>query len=148
LRRLRRALAGFLLAGVIVPSAAPAASPEGTVVRAINKIRAAHGLSPLKRSQSLHHSSSHYARQLMLRDVFAHQSRIAVAGRFEWAGENLELHWGWRPRPRYTVSRWMGSPAHRAVILSSEWRWVGVGRSRGLFQSNMATIWVAHFGKL
>jgi len=148
LRRLRRVLAGCLLAGAIVPSTAPAASPEGTVVRAINKIRVAHGLGPLKRSRSLHQSSSRYARFLMVRNVFAHRSRIAVASRFEWAGENLELHWGWRPRPRYTVSRWMGSPGHRAVILSDEWRWVGVGSSRGRFNANTATIWVAHFGKL
>ena len=118
------------------------------MVRAINKIRASNGLSPLRRSNSLHHSSSRFARHLMARDVFAHAASIAVAGRFDWAGENLELHWGWRPRPRSTVSRWMDSPAHRAVILSSEWRWVGVGHSRGLFNSNLATIWVAHFGKL
>ena len=138
-----------MLAGAIVPPAAPAvASPEGTMVRAINKIRVGHGLSPLKRSPSLHHSSSRYARFLMVRDMFAHQARIAVASRFEWAGENLELHWGWRPRPRYTVRQWMRSPAHRAVILSNEWRWVGVGNSRGRFNSSTATIWVAHFGRV
>jgi hypothetical protein len=34
------------------------------------------------------------------------------------------------------------------VLLSNEWRWVGVGRSRGLFSSNAATIWVGHFGRL
>ena len=118
------------------------------MVRAINKVRASHGLSPLKRSNSLHRSSSRFARQLMTRDVFAHGARIAVAGRFDWAGENLELHYGWRPRPRYVVKRWLASPAHRAVLLSNEWRWVGVGRSRGLFSSNTATIWVGHFGRL
>jgi uncharacterized protein YkwD len=118
------------------------------MVRELNKLRAGHGLRPLKRSHSLHQSSSRYARFLMARNVFAHQARIAVAGRFEWAGENLELHWGWRPRPRYTVSRWMNSPEHREVILSGEWRWVGVGDSRGRFNSSTATIWVAHFGRL
>ena len=118
------------------------------MVRAINKVRVSHGLNPLKRSNSLHRSSSRFARQLMTRDVFAHGARIAVAGRFDWAGENLELHYGWRPRPRYVVKQWMASPAHRAVLLSNEWRWVGVGRSRGLFSSNMATIWVGHFGRL
>jgi len=118
------------------------------MIRELNKIRLQHGLKPLRRSPSLHHSSSRYARQLMRTDVFAHQAHISVAGRFEWAGENLELHWGWRPRPRYTVRRWMESPGHRAVILSGEWRWLGVGRSRGRFNSSTATIWVAHFGRV
>jgi uncharacterized protein YkwD len=117
------------------------------MVRELNQIRVSHGLQPLHRSPSLHRSSSRYARYLMRRDFFGHQARIAVASSFEWAGENLELHWGWRPKPRYTVTRWMGSPEHRAVILSSEFRWVGVGRSRGRFDSNTATIWVAHFGR-
>ena len=118
------------------------------MIRELNKIRLQHGLPSLRRSPSLHHSSSRYARELMRKDVFAHQARISVAGRFEWAGENLELHWGWEPRPRYTVRRWMGSPGHRAVILSGEWRWIGVGRSRGRFDSGTATIWVAHFGQI
>jgi uncharacterized protein YkwD len=138
-----------MLASAFVPSAAPAAaSPESSMVRKLNEIRISHGLGALKRSPSLHHSSSHYARFLMAKDLFEHQARIAVASRFEWAGENLELHWGWSPRPRYTVSRWMNSPEHRAVILSNEWRWVGVGRSRGRFDSGTATIWVAHFGRI
>ena len=138
-----------MLASALVQPATPAAaSPASTMVRDLNSIRLSHGLEPLRRSPSLHQSSSHYARRLMRRDYFGHQSRIAVAGRFEWAGENLELHWGWDPEPRPTVERWMASPEHRAVILSREWRWIGVGRSRGRFDSSTATIWVAHFGRI
>ncbi|HEU0024132.1 MAG TPA: CAP domain-containing protein [Thermoleophilaceae bacterium] len=136
-----------MLASAVVPSTAPAATAEGEVVKEINRVRLWHGLQPLRRSPSLHESSSRYARMLMRRDVFAHQARIAVAGRFQWAGENLELHWGWRPKPRWTVRRWMGSAGHRAVILSDDWRWIGVGRSRGDFNARSATIWVAHFGR-
>ena len=117
------------------------------MVREMNRVRAKHGLQPLRRSPSLHHSSSRFARWLMNHDLFGHRARIAVASRFQWAGENLELHLGWNPRPRETVRRWLGSSEHRAVMLSSEWRWVGVGRSRGRFNSNTATIWVAHFGR-
>ncbi len=117
------------------------------MVREINQVRALHGLDPLRRSPSLHHSSTRYAWQLMSRGVFAHASRIAVASRFQWAGENLALHWSWNPRPRLTVGRWMASPGHRAVLLSPEWRWVGVGRSRGAFNGRIATIWVGHFGR-
>jgi uncharacterized protein YkwD len=149
LRRIVCVLAGCMLASAFVPPpTSAAASPESTMVREVNSIRLSHGLEPLRRSASLRQSSSHYARWLMRRDHFGHRARIAVAGRFEWAGENLELHWGWDPEPLVTVERWMGSPSHRAVILSSEWRWIGVGRSRGRFDSSTATIWVAHFGRI
>jgi uncharacterized protein YkwD len=148
LRRIRRCVAGTLLATAIVPSAgSAAASPERTMVREVNRMRLAHGLGPLSRSPSLHRSSSRYARRLMRRDVFAHQARISVTGRFDWAGENLELHWGLEPRPREAVRRWMSSAGHRSVILSRAWRWIGVGRALGRFNSGSATIWVAHFGR-
>jgi uncharacterized protein YkwD len=148
LRRICRVVAGILLAGALVPSVPSAeASPEGAMIREMNRIRVGYGLRPLRRSPSLHNSSSHFAHWLMSRDLFEHRARIAVASRFHWAGENLELHWGWSPRPRETVRRWLGSPPHRAVMLSTESRWVGVGRSRGRFYSRTATIWVAHFGR-
>ena len=118
------------------------------MIRELNRVRLQHGLPSLRRSPSLHYSSSRFARELMRKDVLAHQAHISVAGRFDWAGESLELHWGWDPKPRLTVQRWMGSPGHRAVILSGEWRWVGVGRSRGRFRASTATIWVAHFGRV
>jgi uncharacterized protein YkwD len=139
---------GILLATMLAPAAAPAAaSPEGTVIREINRERLWHGLGPLRRSPSLHHSSSRYARWLMTRNVFGHSARIAVSSRFQWAGENLELHWGRAAQARGTVNRWMHSTEHREVILSGEWRWIGVGRSTGAFGGSEATIWVAHFGK-
>ena len=117
------------------------------MVREINRERLWHGLGPLKRSPSLHASSSRFARWLMSRDAFGHRARIAVASRFEWAGENLEMHWGRSAEARSTVRRWMGSPEHRSVILSGEWRWIGVGRSTGSWRGSEATIWVAHFGR-
>jgi uncharacterized protein YkwD len=136
-----------MLAGAVVPSAA-AGSPEGSMIDELNQVRHRHGLPSLRSSSSLHESSSRYARYLMRRDVFAHGTRISVAGRFQWAGENLELHSGWAPKPRWTVRRWMASAGHRALILSGDFRWIGVGRARGRFNSSAATIWVAHFGRV
>jgi uncharacterized protein YkwD len=118
------------------------------MVRELNRIRHSHGLPGLRGSPSLHRSSTRYARYLMRRGVFAHRARLAVASRFHWAGENLELHSGWAAKPRSTVRRWMGSAGHRALILSSDFRLIGVGRARGWFNSSAATIWVAHFGRV
>jgi uncharacterized protein YkwD len=140
-------VAGCLLAGALVPSAA-AGSPEGSMIDELNRTRHRHGLPSLRSSSSLHESSSRYARYLMRRDVFAHRAQIAVASRFQRAGENLELHSGWDLKPRWTVRRWMTSAGHRALILSRDFRWIGVGRARGRFNSSAATIWVAHFGRV
>jgi uncharacterized protein YkwD len=115
--------------------------------KTINKIRRANGLARLHPSLRLFHSSQRYARRMMRSDFFGHQSRIPVARRFRWAGETLACHAGWRLSPRRTVRGWMGSPSHRAVLLSSRFTRLGVGRARGRYGSMRATIWVAHVGR-
>ncbi|MBA2630358.1 MAG: hypothetical protein H0U84_04975 [Thermoleophilaceae bacterium] len=148
MRRIRRAVAGIALASALTPAPAPAvASPGDAVVREINRERLWNGLAPLSRSPSLHHSSSRFARRLMSRNAFGHQARIAASSSFDRVGENLALHWSTAPRPRHTVARWLDSPSHRALVLSSRFRLVGVGRARGEFSGRGATIWVAHFGR-
>jgi uncharacterized protein YkwD len=114
----------------------------------INQIRRAHGLANLRPSLHLLASSRRYARRMIRSDYFGHQARIPVAGRFRAAGETLAWHSGWRLSPRRTVRRWMGSPPHRAVLLSSSFNRIGVGRARGRYGSRPATMWVAHLGRL
>jgi len=83
----------------------------------------------------------------MRTDYFGHLSRIPVASRWSVAGETLEWHRGWRLRPRLVVSMWMHSPSHRAILLSSRFTRIGVGRARGRYGRTMATMWVAHVGR-
>jgi uncharacterized protein YkwD len=113
----------------------------------INQIRRAHGLARLRPSLALFYSARRYARRMIRSDYFGHQARIPVAGRFRMAGETLAWHSGWRLSPRGTVRQWMGSPSHRAVLLSSSFTRLGVGRARGYYGSMRATMWVAHVGK-
>jgi uncharacterized protein YkwD len=113
----------------------------------INRIRSAHGLARLRPSYSLFVSAKVYARRMMSSDYFGHQSRIPVASRFRAAGETLEWHRGWRLSPRRTVSLWMHSPPHRAVLLSSRYNRLGVGRAKGTYAGTRATMWVAHVGR-
>jgi uncharacterized protein YkwD len=113
----------------------------------INQVRRAHGLARLRPSFSLFISSRHYARRMMRSDYFGHRARIQVARRFRLAGETLAWHSGWRCSPRRTVRRWMGSPPHRAVLLSSRFTRLGVGRARGRYGRRAATMWVAHVGR-
>jgi uncharacterized protein YkwD len=113
----------------------------------VNQIRRAHGLAGLRPSFSLFVSAKLYARRMIRSDYFGHQARIPVARRFRQAGETLAWHSGWRVSPRRTVGQWMSSPSHRAVLLSSRFTRIGVGRARGRYAGRTATMWVAHVGR-
>jgi uncharacterized protein YkwD len=117
------------------------------MVHKINRIRHAYGLHGLRPSFSLFVSAKLYSHRMMRSDYFGHLSRIPVASSWRAAGETLEWHSGWRLRPRRVVSQWMHSPPHRAVLLSSRFRRIGVGRTRGRYGRMRATMWVAHVGR-
>jgi uncharacterized protein YkwD len=136
----------LVLLVLLVPAAVAEADAEQEAIEELNQIRRSHGLSALRSSDSLHRSASSYAREMIRRDFFGHGSRIDVAGQFRSAGETLAMHSGWSAQPRATVSRWMNSPPHRAVLLSSRYHWVGMGLAHGRLGSRAATTWVAHVG--
>ena len=77
-------------------------------------------------------------------DYFGHASRIAVSSPFGRAGETLEMHSGWKPEPGVAISGWMNSSTHRAVLLSSQYRYVGMGIAAGATANGPYTVWVAH----
>jgi uncharacterized protein YkwD len=131
---------------MFLPSSAAAGGAERKAINALNDVRRANGVAPLRVSESLNRSSGRYARRMLRYDFFGHGARIDVAGRFRSAGETLAFHTGWKAQPRRTVWRWMNSPGHRAVLLSSRYRWVGMGLARGRLGSRVATTWVAHVG--
>jgi uncharacterized protein YkwD len=132
--------------GMLLPSSAAAAEAEQEAIDALNDVRRANGLAPLRESGSLSDSSGSYARRMLRHDFFGHGPSIDVAGSFRSAGETLAYHTGWDAQPRRTVMRWMNSPSHRAVLLSPGFRWVGMGLARGRLGGSIATTWVAHVG--
>jgi uncharacterized protein YkwD len=147
LRRLPVAvLTGLVLVVTLLPVATAAANAQRDAIDQLNRIRRAHGLAQLRPSPSLHRSSTRYARHMVRAGHFGHASRIAVSSRFGRAGETLELHSGWEPEPRLAIDGWMSSPAHRDVLLSSRFRWVGMGVARGRDSNGPYTVWVAHVG--
>ena len=133
-------------AAAVLPSSAAAGGAEQEAIEALNDVRRAHGVAPLRESGSLNNSSGHYARKMLRHDFFGHGPSIDVAGAFRSAGETLAYHTGWSAQPRRTVTRWMNSPGHRAVLLSPGFRWVGMGLARGRLGSSAVTTWVAHVG--
>ena len=140
-------LTGFLIvAAMVLPAAAAAATAQSDAIDQLNQIRQANGLAQLRASESLHRSSSRYARHMIATDYFGHASRIAASGAFSRIGETLELHAGWKADASQTIDEWMNSPEHRAVLLSSSYRYVGMGTARGRIGSRLVTVWVAHVG--
>jgi uncharacterized protein YkwD len=121
---------------------------EMKMVAAINQVRAQNGLSALSRSRSLMGSAGRYSRWLLANDTFRHLSSIQASGHFAMLGEALEWHSGRRFDVRGTLNRWMGSPSHRAIVLSPVMRWQGAGVTRGRFGATRATMWVLHTGRV
>jgi len=121
---------------------------EADMVRAINAVRAQHGLSAMGRSGSLTGSAERYSRWLMANNTFRHLSSIQASSRFSLLGEALEWHSGRRFDVRGTLNRWMASPGHRAIVLSSVMRLQGAGVTRGRMGSRRATVWVLHVGRI
>jgi uncharacterized protein YkwD len=148
--RPRRAVALCIavVSGLTVIPAAAARDDRGAVemVGAINETRARHGLGPLRFSHSLERSSFAFARHLMRTDRFGHDARIHASSRFRMLGEALAYHSDRRLRKALTLRGWLGSPPHRALVLSGDFKWVGAGYARGRFGGRPATIWVLHLG--
>ena len=144
--RARIAVACMLVAGTIAVPAAPAAADAPAMVKKINDVRANHGLRPLRHAPSLTRSASSYASVMMSRDFFGHSSHIRAPRRFRRLGEAIAYRRGYRRSTSGTLRAWLQSPGHRALILSSTFRFVGAGLSMGSCRGRAATIWVVHLG--
>jgi uncharacterized protein YkwD len=149
--RVSVAIAGLAIVATLVGSGVFAVQPAKAstatrMVKLINKERAKRGLPKLHSSSSLRRSATGYARSMFRRALFAHDSRIHASHRFRVRGEALEWHRGWRSGLHRAVRSWLHSPAHRALLLSSRFRYIGPGRACGHFQGSRATFWVLHFG--
>ncbi len=140
------AACAVLVAALTLPAAPASAGAERAAIDALNDVRRAHGLHALRPCAGLGRSSGRWAAKMLRQDFFGHGARIEVAGGFGSAGETLAWHSGWGAQPRRTVSAWMNSPPHRAVLLSPRFHQVGMGLARGRLGSRVATTWVAHVG--
>jgi uncharacterized protein YkwD len=137
----------FTLIGLAAPPASQAGPVESGLIKRINNFRVRHHLPRLHASRSLMRSSRGYARHLMGTDTFGHAARIHASSRFHTLGEALAFRRGWGARTYPVLRQWAHSGPHRALLLSSRFRYLGIGRSRGRFGRGRATIWVAQLGR-
>jgi uncharacterized protein YkwD len=107
------------------------------MLRAVNSMRAAHDLRPLRIDPTLVRAARDYSATLILRDIFTHGAlgpRLQRYGaRGPLFGENLAWGTGERATARAFFRGWMASPGHRAILLRPEFTRIGIGTRTGTF---------------
>lgn len=99
---------------------------EKRVQRIVNKRRAARGLPRLRLAACANGTAKRWADHLAASNEFYHQSMSTVLDQCnaQYAGETLGRG---TMGPRKLVSMWMQSPTHKAVLVSSKSRRIGIG---------------------
>jgi uncharacterized protein YkwD len=130
-------------------------SKERAIVRAINRQRSRHGLAALRSSRKLARAADFHSWEMLDADYFAHESRdggsfdkrVRRYANHRALGETLAMLGGCgRGSARKVVKMWMNSSGHRAVLLSSAYRRVGIGRRAGSLAGNRRCLVTADFG--
>lgn len=118
-----------------------------------NKERSKKSLSPLSGNKTLDKIAKQRLEDLFDNQYFAHESPVGrsatdLAKKADYSylliGENLAL--GNFDGDQGIVSAWMDSPGHRANILNSKYRELGVAKGVGQFNGNDTMIAVQIFG--
>jgi uncharacterized protein YkwD len=126
---------------------------ERTVIRLVNDVRSRYGLGRLRASRALSRAAESHSRDMLRRDFFDHSSsdgtpfddRVRRYAHAHMLGETLAAL-GQRHGGAATVVRmWMASPPHRAVLLSSGFRRIGIARRWGALGSSRSAVVTADF---
>lgn len=138
-------------------------SLESGVLTDLNKIRAQHGLQPVKISARLTASAAQHSQEMGADGYFEHNSHDGTAfwkriGR--WYGSSGYSYWSvgenllWsspQVDPAGAMQLWMNSPEHRANILNARWREIGISAvhfasAPGTYKGLEVTIITTDFG--
>jgi len=128
---------------------APVSATHREMFEALNAYRLSQGRSALEYSRVLEAAADAHARDMYDRDFFNHTNpdgdgpleRAAAAGfcRIHAIGENI----AWNQRDVAEVQEaWENSPGHNANMLSTSYRYVGMG----YYHSPVGPFWVQEFG--
>jgi uncharacterized protein YkwD len=150
--RLRKlALAGFasILSFLIVASGAVAASltpAESTLLAAINRARAAHGLGAVRYDPRIERAARWHSTEMLRDGSFSHGAfvqRIAAFGIHQrFVGENIAWIDGPTSAADVIVRWWLNSPDHRENMLRPGITRIGVGAIRGTFAGHQNVLMV------
>ena len=129
------------------------AAQRRAVLCLINQQRSRNGLNRLRANRRLARAAKRHAADMARHNYFSHVSlsgssplrRVRSAGWRRGVGEALAWVCGVQATPRGVVTAWMGSPAHRAIIMGRG-RAVGIGYRRAGGCSGGRAFWVAEVG--
>jgi len=123
------------------------------IINFTNIERAKAGLPPLQENAKLNVSSDIKAKDMLDKQYFAHKSPSGVGVsdlaekvgyEFILVGENLAL--GNFKDDQDLVQSWMNSPGHRANILNTKYKDIGVSVIKGKYEGRNTWFAVQHFG--
>lgn len=156
-----------VFAVLLVPVASASASvtlnkSELKLFGLINNARAARGLAKLRVNTALTNAARSHTRDMLARDYFAHTSPSGVTfatriirygykrdGYRYWSvGEILGMGVKAYGTPQAIFNAWMKSSAHRANLLNSRWRDIGLGALTGTYRGISGVVmYTVDFGR-
>jgi uncharacterized protein YkwD len=136
---------------------------QSQLLPALNDVRAAHGLTPLRSNARLARAAAMHSREMAAKGYFAHEStdgsafstrvqRYYTPGTTGYRSIGENLLWS---SPDLDAKRalalWMKSAPHRANILSPNWREIGISAlhapaAPGVFGGAEVTVVTTDFG--
>jgi uncharacterized protein YkwD len=153
------ALAVFLVMMLPAPKAeardgASLDRAERAVLREINRMRSSAGLHRLWRNRRLQKSADYHCWDMLRANFFAHasadgtsfQTRVKRYTNRRRIGENLAYLPSQDASSASTVVQmWMNSPAHRAALMSTAFRRVGIARRIGKWGDFRVAVYTVDF---
>ena len=126
----------------------------------LNHARARHNLRPLRLNRKLSRAARRHSRAMARHRFFSHTSlggasfihRIRstgyLSGAHSWyVGENIAYGSRSRSSPRSIGTAWMNSAPHRANILNSSFRQIGIGLAYGTPVGGGGATYTTDFGR-
>jgi uncharacterized protein YkwD len=141
--RILVAFVAFLLFLALAAGASARAlsSSESSLLRAINAVRASHGLARLRIDYRLESVARAHSVDMLHRHYFAHGAFSARVNSSGAAGPIFGEDLAFGPvSSSWVVNAWLGSPEHRANLLRPGFRRVGIGAVIGTFEGSAGTL--------
>jgi uncharacterized protein YkwD len=133
------ALGAAILVLVLTTTAAAAGltRAEARLLRDLNRVRAAHGLAPLRYDPRLQRAARRHSRDMLVTQIFEHGAFGARMVQFDvrgsLTGENLAWGNGSFGSANSIMRAWLASPEHRANLLRPGFSRIGIGDLVGPF---------------
>lgn len=133
-----------LLASCGVPAGAFAGDRASErMIEKINEARSSEAHLPALRSApGLDRSAGAFARWLVRHENLQHRPRVSVSRGYPHCGEALAMHYSLQAQVGATLRAWLGSPTHRALVLTRSMNLVGIGHASGRLDGRPRTVWV------